>query len=326
MKCTNRISKPLSLTCILVCAFLLCGCGNEGISLKSSYQTYEVDSKKADVITTNTYLAKDLCVTEGVNFGMDKTDSQVATSAGVFNATTKETLYCQNIFEKVHPASTTKVLTAYIILRDCKLDEKVTVSETINSLDKDSSVCYLEPGDVITVKDLLYGLLLNSGNDAAVALAEYHSHSVDAFAEEMNRTAISLGATNSHFVNSHGLDDENHYTTVYDMYLIFNQAISLDSFVEIIKTLNYTATYTGANGKEITSTWSNTNRYLSQKAEAPNGITVVGGKTGTTFQSGYCLVLLSYNEKNEKIISLVYKADGSWNLYLLMNQILSFAN
>ena len=102
MKCTNRISKPLSLTSILLCAFLLCGCGNEGISLKSSYQTYEVDSKRADVITTNTYFAEDLCVTEGVNFGMDKTDSQVATSAGVFNATTKETLYCQNIFEKVH--------------------------------------------------------------------------------------------------------------------------------------------------------------------------------------------------------------------------------
>ena len=95
--------------------------------------------------------------------------------------------------------------------------------------------------------------------DTAVSF-EYVVPSVEEFAELMNQTALSFGASHTHFVNPHGLPDEDHYTTVYDMYLIFNQAISLDSFVEIIKTLNYTATYTGANGKEITSTWSNTNR------------------------------------------------------------------
>lgn len=327
MRCINRI-KNLSLILLFSClSFLLVSCGKDKVSLTSTYITYEVDKKKDVIVATNnTYVAKELCVTEGINIGVDKTDSQVASSAGVFNVATKEALYCQNIFDRIHPASTTKILTAYIILRDCKLDDKVTVSETVKSLDSSSSVCGFVPGDVITVKDLLYGLLLNSGNDAAVALAEYHSHSIDSFAEEMNKTARRMGATNSHFMNPHGLDDENHYTSVYDMYLIFNECIKLDSFVDIISSTSYTSTYQDSSGKNIEAVWNNTNRYLKGVKDAPEGITVVGGKTGTTFQSGYCLVLLSYNKKNEPIISLVYKADGSWNLYLLMNQILAFAN
>ena len=97
-------------------------------------------------------------------------------------------------------------------------------------------------------------------------------------------------------------------------------------FVKIISTLNYDAEFISGAGIAKNATWSNTNRYLTGKAKSPNGITVIGGKTGTTFQSGYCLVLLSENEKKERIISIVYKADSSWNLYLLMNQILVFAN
>lgn len=302
------------------------GCGSKQITLQSGLQNYETDIKKEKIDSAQTFFSENYVVTEGINFGIDKTDSQVATAAGVFNLDKKEILYCQNIFEKVHPASTLKVLTAYIILRDCNLDDKVTVTETIKSLDSDSSVCDLLVGDVLTVKDLLYGLLLNSGNDAAVALAEYHSHSIDSFAEEMNRTALSFGATNSHAVNPHGLDDDDQYVTVYDMYLIFSNAIQNDQFVDIIKTASYQATYTTGDGKSKTQTWNNTNKYLSGKAKKPQYVEIVGGKTGTTFQSGYCLVLLSYNENNEKIVSIVYKADGSWNLYLLMNQILAFAN
>lgn len=89
----------------------------------------------------------------------------------------------------------------------------------------DSSKCGLAAGDVLTVRDLLYGLLLVSGNDAANVLAEYYSGSIDKFAEEMNREAKALGATQSHFVNANGLPDDDHYTTIYDMYLIFQAAI-----------------------------------------------------------------------------------------------------
>lgn len=117
-------------------------------------------------------------------------------------------LYSQNLFEKLYPASTTKILTAYIILKNCDLNATVTVSHDAANPGHSSSVCGLKEGDIITVQDLLYGLLLESGNDAAIALAEYCSGSVEEFAKLMNSTAKSFGATNSNFVNPSGLPDE----------------------------------------------------------------------------------------------------------------------
>jgi D-alanyl-D-alanine carboxypeptidase (penicillin-binding protein 5/6) len=198
----------------------------------------------------------------------------------------------------------------------------VTVSDNAVDQPTDSSVCNLKSGDVISVKNLLYGLMLVSGNDAAVALAEFHSGSVDAFTEEMNRTAKELGATGSNFMNPNGLPDENHYTTVYDMYLIFKEAVTQSDFLSIIGTEEITVNYLNQNGDAVEKTWTNTNRYMSGKVEAPEGITVLGGKTGTTNAAGYCLVLYSTNESGDKIISIVFKADGRSNLYLLMNEIL----
>ena len=190
-------------------------------------------------------------------------------------------------------ASTTKILTAYIIIRNCDLDDKVTVSADAIANMADSSKCGLAAGDVLTVRDLLYGLLLVSGNDAANVLAEYYSGSIDKFAEEMNREAKALGATQSHFVNANGLPDPNHYTTVYDMYLIFQEAIQTQDFIDIIHTKSYDAAYQNASGNTVTQTWESTNRYLNGQTTEPEDITVIGGKTGTTNAAGYCLVLYS---------------------------------
>ena len=326
MKCTSRL-KTLLTTQLLVLVVLFCtACGDTGLTLSGSYDLYSVSTSVDNTeLSSAHYFASDLCVTDGADNGTEKTDSQVATSAACFNITTNELVYSQNIFETIYPASTTKILTAYIIFRDCNLDDVVTVTDAINDLDPDSSVCGVSEGDQITVRDLLYGLLLISGNDAAVALAVYHSGSVDAFAEEMNETAASLGATSSHFVNPHGLDDENHYTTAYDMYLIFSKLIEYDEFLTIAGTVYYTASFTGADGNTITKDWTTTNRFLTGNKTIEDGFTVLAGKTGTTGQAGYCLVLLTENEKQERVISIVYKADSSWNLYLLMNQILAFA-
>ena len=165
--------------------------------------------------------------------------------------------------------------------------------------------------------------MLVSGNDAAVALAEYYSGSVEAFAEVMNEEALKMGASNSHFVNPSGYPDDNHYTTVYDMYLIFSNAVSLQAFQEIINTKTIDVTYSSASGSIVEKTYNNSNHYIAETCEAPEGISVIGGKTGTTYDAGYCLVLLSTNEKGERLISIVFKADGKSNLYLLMNDILS---
>jgi D-alanyl-D-alanine carboxypeptidase (penicillin-binding protein 5/6) len=303
------------------------GCGNTDTT-DSSYPVYDSALNQFDSMSgTLSFFASDLCVTEDVNVGTDTTDSQVAEAAGVFNLTTNEVTYSQNLFEQLYPASTTKILTAYIIIKYCDLSDMVTVSENAVAQTTDSSVCDLRTGDVISVRDLLYGLLLASGNDAAVALAEYYAGTMDNFAEVMNREAAALGATGSHFVNSNGLPDDDHYTTVYDMYLLFKEAIRYTDFVNIIQTPSYTATYTDASGNEVTKVWNTTNRYLNGKKDAPSGITVIGGKSGTTGAAGYCLVLYSRNEAGEDIVSIVYKADGISNLYLLMNQILEgYAN
>ncbi|MEE1029105.1 MAG: D-alanyl-D-alanine carboxypeptidase family protein [Agathobacter sp.] len=325
MKCTKSLSKIIRLLCIFcVAAVFVTGCGNE----KDFENAYDVYSSNYSYEETNyEYFSHDLCVTNNVNYGTDSTDSQVASGAGAFNLDTKEVVYSQNIFEKLYPASTTKILTAYIIIKYGNLDDMVTVSENASNPGESSSVCGIKEGDIISVNNLLYGLMLESGNDAAIALAEYYSGSVEAFADVMNSEAKKLGATASNFVNPHGLPDENHYTTVYDMYLIMQAAVSLDKFNEIINTATYDVTYTNKNNNAVSDTYKNTCHYITGATTAPEGMTVVGGKTGTTYDAGYCLVLYSYNKNNERIISIVFKADGRSNLYLLMNQILAgFAN
>ena len=317
----QRIKRLLCLTCIA--AVFMTGCGTK---IENAYDTYSTDYING--YNGSNFFASNLCVTNDVNFGQDNMQfAKTAEGAGAFNIDTHQVLYSQNLFEKLYPASTTKILTAYIILKNCDLNATVTVSHDAANPGHSSSVCGLKEGDVITVQDLLYGLLLESGNDAAIALAEYCSGSVEEFAKLMNSTAKSFGATNSSFVNPSGLPDENHYTTIYDMYLIFSNAISLESFVAIISSQTHDAAYTNAQGAAVSKTFKNTCGYLTGAYTAPENVTVTGGKTGTTGEAGHCLVLLSQNAKNERIISIVYKADGKKDLYSFMNEILSgFAN
>lgn len=299
------------------------GCG-QAVVIENPYSVYNSKLSAYDIDTTeSSFFATDLCVTDGADLGTDKTDSTVAEGGGVFNLTTGEVTYSQNMFGKMYPASTTKILTAYIIIRDCNMSDMVTVSANAVDQASDSSICNLREGDVISVKNLLYGQMLASGNDAAIALAEFHSGTVEAFVDEMNATAKDLGATSSHFVNPNGLPDEEHYTTIYDMYLIFKEAVQYEDFVSIIGSKDVTVNYLNKNGDAVEKTWSNTNRYISGKYDAPEGFTILGGKTGTTNAAGYCLVLYSMNPEGDKIISIVFKADGRSNLYHLMSQMLS---
>ncbi|MDD6482599.1 MAG: D-alanyl-D-alanine carboxypeptidase [Lachnospiraceae bacterium] len=317
MKCTSRRRKSALLCLFCIAALFIGGCGKETEVIENPYSLQENSGA-----LTGQLFAKNLCVTEQMNFGTDQVNSEYAQAAGVFNLDRQEVMYSQNLFNKMYPASTTKILTAYIIIKHCNLDDKVTVSAEAVANMADSSKCGIQAGDVLTVRDLLYGLMLVSGNDAANVLAEYYSGSTDEFAKQMNKEALKLGATGSHFVNANGLPDEEHYTTVYDMYLIFQEAIQQKEFVDIIHTDSYEASYQDANGNTVTKTWNNTNQYLSGGVEAPKGIQVVGGKTGTTNAAGYCLVLYSTNKKGEDIISIVFKSDGRSNMYSLMNQIL----
>ena len=322
VKCINRRIKPAALS--LALTLLLCSCGD---TTTRSYDVYETSHQYGLLKNTSRdpspLFATDLIVAENTNIGMDEVPSFVAQAAGLFNVTTGEVRYAQNIFDLAYPASTTKVMTALVALKYGDLDKEVTVSENALNIDADSSVADLRVGDVVSIRQLLYGLMLPSGNDAAVAIAEGVSGSTEAFVDQMNKEAALIGATNTHYITTNGLPDDDHYTTVYDMYLIFQAACQYDDFVEIIKSPTYEASYRDANGQPVNRVWKSTVRYVDGRADPPAGITIIGGKTGTTFEAGYCIVYLAKNEKNEELIGVLFHCDNRANLYYLSNQILA---
>ncbi len=172
---------------------------------------------------------------------------------------------------KLPMASTTKILTAIIVIDDCDLDAVVTVPR--EAVGVEGSSVYLKEGDEYTVRDLLYGLMLRSGNDCAETLALYHSGCISAFAQVMNERAAALGAQSSHFVNPHGLPVEGHYTTACDLARISAYAMENERFVEIVS-----CKYYQPRG------WYNKNKMLVRYDGA------TGVKTGFTLRAGRCLV------------------------------------
>lgn len=307
------------------------GCGNQDVvSYENPYKIYET-SISYGITNQNSnaeseFFSKDLCVADDLNFGLEEVHSSVAGAAGSFNLTTGQVTYAQNIYDKMYPASTTKIMTCYLALKYGDLDTFVTVSENAANQPDDASVCKVKKGDVLTLRDLVYGLMLPSGNDAAIAIAEHISGDVDSFVDLMNEEALAMGATCTHYENPHGMPAENHYTSAYDLYLIFSNAIENEEFIKVVNTMRYTAVITESDGDVRERTWENTNRFLTGKYKAPEEFTIMGGKTGTTKAAGYCLVLLSYNELSQPIVSVVLKSDGPSNLYLLTGEILSQFN
>ena len=200
-----------------------------------------------------------------------------ARSCVVLDRNSKKIIFGKNEYNKVKMASTTKIMTATVIIENCDLSQTVTVSK--KAAGTGGSRLGLKTGDKITIRDLLYGLLLCSGNDAAIALAETAAGSVQNFSNMMNNKAKELGLNNSHFESPHGLDSDNHYTTAYELALLADYALQNSTFRNIVGTKNYTITINGYP-KNIT----NTNELLGSL----DG--VYGVKTGFTNGANRCLV------------------------------------
>lgn len=267
--------------------------------------------------------AEDLCVSTG----NENTSSlnMSAKASGSFNLAEKKTEYANNVFTKMYPASITKVMTALVVLKNCDLQETVYVGEECKDIEMGSSICMIEPGDQLTVEQLLYGLLLNSGNDAAMSLAVHAGGSVENFVDMMNKEAQALGATGTHFMNPHGLHDENHYTTLYDVYLFFQEAIKYEIFETILSEPEYYSVFIRDNDK-YGIMWQSTNFYHINEAVPPKDVVVVGGKTGTTDAAGNCLCLLSKDKYGDSHVSIVMNAESKEVLYQEMNKLLSKIN
>ena len=286
--------------------------------------SYEKANYSGSVFSADGLAATSLCVASENTDEIQYSGTTDVHAAGLFDLNGANVLYSNQIHDRLYPASTTKILTALLALEKGNLSDVVTVGENAaaSSFPADASLCGLQEGDQLTLEDLLYGLLLSSGNDAATAIAEHISGSEEAFVEEMNARAKELMAVNTHFTNPHGLHDDNHYTTAYDLYLIFNTCIQNEEFMKVIEAESYTASIKEADGSVRTEEWKPTNYYARGIVNAPDGVTVVGGKTGTTGEAGYCLILLDRNSADHPYISIVMGAGSRDILYQNMNALL----
>lgn len=222
-----------------------------------------------------------------------------AVSAILLEAGTGKVLYEKNAYIKLPMASTTKVMTAILALECCALSDTVTVTE--DAYGTEGSSIYLELEEKMSVEDLLYGLMLNSGNDAAVALAVHIGGSLEGFANLMNAKAREIGANNTNFVTPHGLPNGDHYTTAYDLALISAYALKNKDFSTIVGT-TYHRTTTG----NFQRTFKNKNKLLWQY-EGGNGI-----KTGYTKAAGKCLSFAAQRE-GMQLIGVVLNCPDTFN-------------
>jgi len=319
VRCTNKFSKFIALTLSICFCISLCGCSNDELPLDFK-STYSLATTATEDRVSG--FSEQIAVTDSDVSGKTGFQPEENSSAGLFDVNNKEVLYAKDIFEEKNPASLTKVLTAICALKYGNEEDMIICSDNVDKLESGASVCGLKPGDQLTLGQAIRFMLLPSANDAAIAIAEHISGSVDKFAELMNEEAALLGATNSHFVNPHGLTADDHYSTAYDMYLITNAAIKYDVFNTVINLDSYSGNVTDRSGALRTIEVKSSNKFIDGTYSAPEGITVVGGKTGTTSAAGSCLVLVSKNYSGNTYISVILKASERSVLYNDMIKLL----
>lgn len=253
----------------------------------SSYDLEEVDNENINIDEIHKEVIETSSDVEEL-----KLDSRIAL---IYDRASGRILYEKNGNKQTPMASTTKIMTAIVVLENANLKDVVTIDSKAAGIG--GSRLGLSKNDKITVNDLLYGLLLRSGNDAAIALANYVGGSVSGFADMMNKKAEEMGLKNSHFIVPHGLDNDGHYTTAYELAKMADYALKIDKFKEIVSTKSTTININGYP-KSI----NNTNQLLGSVSG------VYGVKTGFTNGAGRCLVS-SCKRDNLDIITVVIGAN-----------------
>lgn len=265
--------------------------------------------KKILIFTmTLLFLLNSIAFSEGMDLKL------VGEGAILMDYHSKKVFYEENAYEKMYPASTTKLMTAILAVEHGNLKDLVKIDSEIISLTRGSHIA-LDYDEEVVFEDLLNALLVASGNDAALAIAKHvGGGSIDTFIEMMNHKAKELGALNTNFSNPHGLHDENHYTTAYDLALIAAYAMEDDLIREIAAKTTYTIGPT--NKKNEPRVLLSTNRFLQGNDTVNiNGQILpakydyfIAGKTGYTHEAGRCLVSLAEKD-GRKLIAVVLKSD-----------------
>ena len=328
---TNRLAAAGRATFLAVVSVLfLSGCGELPYDLP--YQTGANVSGFNVISKTNRQtadpFAKDLCFST-----VDITPSSVdgvadAKSVVLFSLSDTDVLYSKNANEQLAPASLTKIMTAYVALKYGNLSQPLVATSAVTINESGAQLCGLKPGDTMTLEQALNIMLTYSANDAAMLIADCIGGSVDRFVELMNEEARLLGATHTHthFSNPHGLTEETHYSTAYDLYLMLNTAMQNQTIWEIVQLQEYQTSYNDANGKVKEFNKKTTNLFLRGDYTSPANVTVVGGKTGTTKAAGHCLMLYALSDDNKPYIAIIMGAASTEGLYTGMIDLLDEIN
>ncbi len=315
--------KKLTAALALTCTMILSACGDESVPLAYGSLDTNPDYGMGDLReqTTIPLFAQELCAAAFDVTENSSADVHRLKSACVYDLSDKNVLYSYNANEHLSPASLTKLMTVLLTFENCPdLDQKITVGSVVIK-ENGAQLFGLKEGDRITIRDLLYATLLPSANDAALALALYIGGSEEAFADMMNERAAELGATNTHFVNPHGLTRDDHYTCAYDLYLMFNALLKYPEFLEIIQTANHTIEYTSADGSLNTKDANTTNLYLKGTIDKPQRALIYGGKTGSTAAAGKCIILYATGANGKEYIVVVMGAEDVDVLYKTVNKL-----
>lgn len=301
------------VTLILIICILFTGCQSKIKLLEANLK----ENASMEILSPDRgkLLGEDLAIVQ-----QDINSKEVSSLYAAILVDTKEqkVLLSKNAYEKVYPASITMLASALTVLENMDLDKEITISKkAIKDLSGTSTVG-LKVGDKLTVEQLLYGMLLSSGVDAANVLAVECSGSIKAFAKLMNQTVAKIGCVDTHFTNPGGMTDINHYTTVYDLYILMNHLMENDEFMQIMSHKTFDSVYKQEKGSVNKETYTSTISYLNGERVASSGITVLGGKTGTTASAGCCLSLFLQDTKGKNYIAIGMKAADKDILYSQM--------
>ena len=320
MKCTSKAALFFTALMLTVTA----GCGSIKVevpyTINSDVSAFSVLPSDMEVKIDS--FASALCVGNANVMTNTSVNMAEANAAALFDLNKSGIIYAKNLHQRLQPASLTKVLTALVALEEGNPDDIIRVTKEVKITESGATLCGLEEGDTLTMNQALHALLIHSANDAANAIAIHLGGSLEGFSVMMNEKAKQLGATNSNFVNPHGLTHDDHYTTIYDLYLIFNKAVQYEIFNQIIHMVDYKTSYQDKDGNEKEMEFSSTNLFLRGQYDSPNKVTVIGGKTGTTNAAGNCLILLTKDASGNPYISVILRSKERGLLYEQMIDLL----
>ena len=284
--------KKTRLLSLLLALLIACSCLT--LPVLAAAQSAETDASSAEIADTASDAPEETAdpaneTIEEVIVSADPNFSVDAKAALLIDLNTGRTVYEQNADDRVYPASLTKIMTCLIALENGNLSDIITVDESaLAGLDQDSSVVGLQVGEKITLENLLYCMMVSSGNDAANVVAEYIAGSVADFVRMMNERAFALGCKDTHFNNPHGLHDESHYTTARDLAIITQAALKSENFRQIVATAEYTVPESTLGSEHVLKT---TNMLIyNSTGNALYYSRATGVKTGYTSAAGRCLI------------------------------------